>query len=488
MYTQPRNDSRVPARALNTGGNAWGPGAPTERRAGVALILVIFVGITLMMLAAVSVQMSLVHGVTRTVQEQVFLARQIADSGLSQALVRIREGGVVRPMSGGGTTPVWVSFSEGSFFYSTTYDVTTSTSIVRAWGRVAANPYPSTCMESPDSSTWDGTGWVLRGSEVVVRSVRFIPETPVYMGNGGIEQPLGGFYWGAGVDPSDPSTWIQVTSSPSSYQASTVPFHVSALDHPYDYLYNGGTPTPASSNPHPYKVFASQNAIGQFNVEAWFKDSAGAGIDPTISVEPPPTSAYFDTTDSKSPDYPYPIDPEIPDVQSFSWELWNKYKDSPSATHLVSGSHSGTYGDLANPAIVFATGTLGVSSGSSFSGAGILVIRDDYDPNASTSNTPSTKALLDIDGQFKWTGLVMIAGWAPSINVSSTADATIVGALFGEDSVQSGGEVSLDSATITLLISGTLDVLYSNALFSPGGLLYEFLPFVRKEVISIRDI
>jgi hypothetical protein len=459
-----------------------------DRQAGSVLIIVVVLGLSLLLLTLMSVQMSLVHSVTRSSQRLVFLADEIADSAAAQAIARVRAGGVETPMSGGGLTAVWVPFSEGSFYYYTTYDATLSASTIRAWGRVPADASPSSSTEAPDSASWDGSGWVVRGVEVTVRSLKFIPETPLYFGNGGIERPLGGVSWESGSDPSDPSTWVPITSSPTSYQASVVPFQVSALDHPQDYLYVGGAPAPASSNPHPYKVFASQNTIGQYNVEAWFTNSAGSGIDPTISVTPPPTSSYYDTSDSASPDYPYPVDPETPEVQSFAWSLWNSYSADPATVLLSSGSHSGVYGDLTSPQMMFVTGSLNVAAGTSFRGAGILVIRDDYDPNVDTNNTPSIRANLEISGQFEWTGLVIVAGWAPGIYVNSGGDATIVGAVFAEDSVQSGSEVSLDSATATLVVQDDLRVLYSNAIFQPGGLAYSYLPFVSKKIVAIRKL
>jgi len=461
-----------------------------NRQSGVALILVIMSGSGLLVMAVVSLHVTLVHSVTRSVEQQAFSARQIADSGAAQAIARIKEAGLVAPNSGGGSTAAWVNFSNGQYYYYTTYDSVQNVSTLRAWGRIAADSNPSTCTAAPDASTWNGLGWMVQGIEITIKSLWYIPETPVYFGNGGIEQPLGGFSWTSTSNPTDPSTWTPITSSPASYQASSVPFVCSALDYPMDYLYNGGTPTPASSNPHPYKIWASQNMIAQYNTEAWFTKSAGIGYDPTVNVTPPPTSSYYDTSDKNSPDYPYPIDPGLPDVQSFALELWNKHKNDTTSNKLGQGSLSGTYGDLTTPAITFVTGRLTVASGSTFKGTGILVIRDDFDPNTQTNNTPSIKAGLDISGQFEWTGLVIVSGWAPDITVENTsgASATIVGALFGEDSVQSGGETSLDSATITLKVWKPFRIYYSNALFRPGGPLNPDLPFVGKKVVGIRDI
>ena len=97
--------------------------------------------------------------------------------------------------------------------------------------------------------------------------------------------------------------------------------------------------------------------------------------------------------------------------------------------------------------------------------------------------------ILDVAGKFEWTGLVIVTGWAPDITVSgSGAEATIVGSLFGEDSVQSGSEVSLDSATITMQIDSPFRVLYSRPLFDPGGVVHEQLPNIRREVVGMKNL
>jgi len=450
------------------------------------MLMVVVLGIALMSLAAVSVQMSLFHSVAQEVQEDAFTARQLAESGAAQALARITEGGFTTPSSGQGAAGQWVPFSEGEFLYYTTFDAANNVSTVRSWGRIAADPSPSTSTAAPDSVLWNGRGWLVQGIEVFIKSVKYIPETPIYMGNGGIQKPRGGFSWASGVDPADPSTWVPVWGNPTSWQSNWVPFEASALSHPVDYLYNGGTPAPASS-PHPYNIWASQNPIGQYNVEAWFKNSA-SGNDPTTKLTPPPTTPYYDTSDPTSLDYPYPIDPSIPDVQDFADDLWNTYSGDPSATKLWEGSHSGTYGDMSNPGITFVTGKLKVNSGRTFQGAGVLVIRDDYDPNVDTNNKPSINGYLDIYGTFKWTGLVIVTGWNSAMYVRPGGDATIVGALFGEDSVQSMGEISLDSATLMMKIQDNCRVLYSNGLFTTGGLVNQFLPLAKKEVVGSREI
>ncbi len=458
-----------------------------RRESGIALILAILAGGALLLLSYLSVQTTLVESVTRHAQHDVFLANQIANSAASQALAKIKEAGITTPHSGTGAGPEWVGFSEGAYYYYAIHDAALEVSVIRAWGRIASSPTAVVSTEAPDSGSWDGTGWTVQGLEITVKGYKYLPETPMYFGNGGVERPMGGFDWTRSSDPSDPSTWGIVTS-PTSYQSSSVPFEISTLDHPVDYLYGGGPPAPATTYPHPYKVWMSQNPFGQKNVEAWFANSAGAGYDPTIGVTPPPTASYYNVADRTSPDYPYPVSPNIPDVQNFAFELWNKYKDDPSATKLRGGAQRGTYGDLANPSITFVTGDMLVNSSSTFKGAGILLIRDDYDPNVDRENMPSRRAHVDINGTFEWTGLVVVAGWAPDVNVAPTADMTIVGALFGEDSVQSGGEISLDSSTIILKVQGPMRVLYSNAIFQEGGLAHEFLPAVVREVVGIRNI
>jgi hypothetical protein len=232
----------------------------------------------------------------------------------------------------------------------------------------------------------------------------------------------------------------------------------------------------------------SQNLVGQMNTEAWFNYGANGGTTTPRSAMSgvQPSMSYY-STDRSSDAYAFPVDPVAADVQDFSWSLWSTYKNDPAAPKLASGSRQGTYGSTAAPQVTFVTGTLRVDAGRTFSGAGILVIRDDFDPNVNTNNQPSTKATLDIRGNFRWSGLVIVAGWAPSVTVAAGADATIVGALMGEDSVMSGGEVSLDSATISMEIRAPLRLLYSRSMFAPGGMIYDYLPRLRREVISARE-
>ena len=457
------------------------------REKGSALILTVVLGTGLLMMSVVSVQMTLAHRTAGDSHADMFVVKYIAESAAAQALARIREGGFIAPVSGTGPTAQWVEFSGGEFYYYTDYEPSTDVSVVRAWGRVARGDNPSSSTVSPDDPSWDGTGWVVRGVEIGARGSAFIPTFPFYFGNGGLERPNGGFEWNGGTDPADPSTWGSVTSSPSSWQYGSVPFQGSALDHPANFLDNqSAVPAPPTSIPHPYQLWASQNPIGQHNAESWFANSAGSG-DATSGLSPSPNSTYYHS-DASSPNYPYPVDPTIPDVQDFAWSLWNSYGSDPDTTLLTQGNHYGTYGSLSNPGVTFVTGNLTVPSGTTFEGAGVLVIRDDFDPNVDTNNRPSQRAKLKVNGDLKWTGLVIVAGWAPRIETGSGGDVTIVGSLFGEDSVQSGGEISLDSATIIQKIRGPFQVLYSSALFNPGGIVYPFLPGVTKEIIGVRDL
>ena len=213
-----------------------------ERRSGVAMIVVLTLIVALLFIAAASVELSIGRARAAETTEQVFAANQVAESGAAQALTFIKQGGVNAPFSGAGAAAAWVDFSEGQFFYRTDVDVATQSSVIKAWGRVAAVVSPSNSAVAPDDPTFDGTGWVLQGLELTVKTSRYVPPAPAYFGNGGIEEPLGGLSSEGGFDPSDPSTWVPVTSSPLSYQASWVPMEVNALDHPADYLQSGTAP------------------------------------------------------------------------------------------------------------------------------------------------------------------------------------------------------------------------------------------------------
>lgn len=457
---------------------------PRER--GAALILVLALLIGLLAFTAVSVDMTRARAVSNTSEERLFAARQIAESALAQATGRLKEGGQEEPVSGDGMTPVWVPFDQGEYFFSSVHDEVTSVTTIRCWARVPVGVQPSNSAVSPDDLTWDGTGYLVQGLEAEFKAYRYMPEAPVYFGNGGFEKPLGGFAWTNSVDPFDPTTWSTVTSGESSYQDSSVPFMVNALDHPIDYLYNGGTPSPASGI-HPYSLVASQNPISQMNTEAWFKNSAGTG-DPLSNVFPTVSSTYF-SSDPASPDYAFPVNPDLPDVQDYSWTLWNEHRStSKTSVKYTGGDHIGEYGTLAAPEVTFVTGHLNIPASKTLRGCGILVIRDDFDPSIDTNNTPAQAAKLTVGGTLEWTGLVIIAGWDPSITVSPGGSATIVGSLMAEDSVMSGGEVSLDGSTIQVVAKERLELRYCSQLFQPGGYLHDFLPMLKQELLTVRDI
>ncbi len=459
------------------------------RESGIALVLALVLTIGLIGFTALSVEVTRAHATVRNSETTMFRSRLVAESGLAEALARLKEAGQTSPVSGHSTSAEWVSFSNGDYYYSTDSDAVNQTSTITVWGRVpdstSITNTVSASVVSPDDANWDGTGYTTHGIEVSVLSSRYLPESPAYFGNGGVEKPLGGFNWGNSVDVFDPSTWVKVTSNPSSYQAAGGALEINSLDHPFDFLYNGGTPTPvAGVGYHDYSPWTSQTDIGQMNIQAWFDNSAAGGS--AWGMLTPPTANY--SSDPNSDQYVLPVDSSVADVQDYAWSLWSTYATNPSATLLSQGYRQGTYGDLTTPSITFVTGHLKVQAGQTFKGAGILVIRDDFDPNYDTNNTPSTSAALTVSGTLEWTGLVIVAGWRPSVNVANGGSMTIVGALMGEDSVMSGGEESLDSATIILTARDDMKLLYSASLFKPGSFIYDLLPLVRREVVGAREV
>lgn len=469
----------------------WMPHA--ER--GSAMVTVMLLTIVVIGTTFVAVQASLTRNRVLADQQVEQELREIAESAASQALTRVKRGGITSPVSGDGTNAAWIDFGQGQFYYDSTYDSFNDITMIRVWSRRATGANPSSSSVSPDSGSWDGTGWELHGLEVAVVGEKKFPRSPAYFGNGGIERPYGGFDWGSGVDPADPTTWRTVSSA-NSKQASWIPLSLDARDFPIDYLTNGGSPAATGStlagvstgSAHPFPLWANQTEIGQFNTDAWFTNSAGSGSDPTTGLTPAPGSTNYVYADPDSESHPYPVDTNLSDVQDFSWALWNKYASDPAANLLSQGSRSGTYGTIASPEVTFVTGGLTVRSGTTFKGTGVLVIRDDFDPNVQTNNTPGKRAGLYVSGTFEWTGLVIVAGWAPTIDVNSSGSMKVVGSLFGEDSVQSGGEVSLDSATINLYVDGPLEIYYSDGLFTPGGLIDPFIPNTTKRIVGMREI
>ncbi|MEM7167867.1 MAG: pilus assembly PilX N-terminal domain-containing protein [Planctomycetota bacterium] len=455
------------------------------RERGSALVMVLIIGAGILTLTLLSVQTSKTSAISLSDRVDHIQARSIAESALAHALVMIRRSGIEAPMSGGGLDAVWVPFSNGEYLYETLWDAANDATTVRAWARIGSRRALSAPTVAPSDAGWDSTGWTIEGIEALIKHDVYVPKSSYYVGNGGIERPLGGFDWSQpGVDPTDPSTWVPSPSASSS-QASTVPMMVDARNYPADYLENGGTPEAVSVFPHPYPIWTSQTAIGQYNTEAWFRNSAGSG-DPLINVFPPVATSY--SSDPTAPGYAFPINPELPDVSTYAAELWNTVRGTALSNELIEGSHTGSYGTVATPEVTFVTGELHVASGTTFSGSGILVIRDDYDPNVDTDNTPDRRANLVIDGTFEWTGLVLVTGWAPSLQVRAGGDGTVVGSVLGEDSVQSGAEVSLDSATMVFNIQDDFRILWSNSLFATSGGIRPLLPTVKRTLVGTKRI
>ena len=203
-------------------------------------------------------------------------------------------------------------------------------------------------------------------------------------------------------------------------------------------------------------------------------------------VTPSPATSY--STISTDAEFAYPIDESVPDVQDYVDVIWNQYSSGSAANLLTGGNLTGTYGTVANPEVTIITGGLRVNPNQEFSGAGILVIRDDFDPNIDVNNTPSRNAFLEVLGTLEWSGLVIVSGWNPYVEVGPNGSATIVGALMGEDSGMSMGETSLATAMLWFDLQNELKLLYSSDMFEPGGIVYESLPGVRKEIVGVREL
>lgn len=458
------------------------------RERGVALLLVLLLVIGLLGFTALSLELTRESSVSLTSEERMLAARQIVDAGLAQALCRMEDGGQNAPVSGEGTTPVWISFGAGECYYETARVESEARATVRCWARIPLVENPLRVDVSPDDAGWDGRDYFVQGIEAVLEGKKYIPRSPVYLGNGGFEKPLGGFRWTRDVDPFNPRTWETVTSGPSSYQTETVPFMVNALDHPVDWIYNGGTPQAPSSGIHPFSLVTGRNPIAQLNTEAWFENSAGAG-NPLVNVFPSVSSTSY-SDDPDSPDYAFPVHAQLPNVQDFAYSLWSEYSDftSSKASRYTGGDREGEYGTLDSPRITFVTGHLNVPSSRTLRGCGILVIRDDFDPNLDTNNTPSQSAKLSVTGTLEWTGLVIISGWSPGIDVGPGGSMTVVGSLMAEDSVMSGGEISLIASGLSVVAKDKLELRYSSHLFEEGGILYDLLPYVEFDLLSLRPI
>lgn len=493
-----------------------------RRRRGSALVLALVVGMVLLAIAAASLGTVQTEVMGARIEREVFLARLAAQSGINEALSRLKFTYV--PVSGSTTTASWSRLGDGGFYYRTSYTAPYHT--ITCWGRVrtGSGALDQTNV-APDDPSFDPTGWTIRAMEAIVKRNKHFPNAPVYVGNGGVEKGRGGFAWTSGADPADPSTWSYLpqndtASGVDSYMSRQLPFRVDARDHPVDFLDNTAATPAAAGTPHPYSVFASQNLVGQHNAESFFQPWTGGGSthDPRTVTQPSLTnsSVYPSAGDA------FQMDANIPDVQEFSWNLWEAYglqTSNPDVVHLPPDSQllgvtggSGTVvqvGTETDPKIVFCTGALEIGSNRKLKGYGILVIRDDYHPSVGTNTTDNTptngstrnkEARLEIQGSLEWTGLVIIAGWRPSIdtsNMSAGNIAKINGALFGEDSVQSGGETSLDSAQIQFYIgpsktsnssNGRFDVTYCRSIFEPGGFVYDLIPETSREIVCIRDL
>lgn len=507
------------------------------RRRGAALIMVLMVGLILVATAALSLGSLRDSADSAKGEREVLAARLAAQSGISEALARLK-------FTYTPSTSSWVRCGDAEYFYTTTYTAPTHT--IRCFGRtkIDATALAQTTL-SPESVSYVRTGWLIRGLEAMVVREKNIPNAPFYVGNGGVEKGRGGFAWTSGADPNDPSTWSYLgvndsaAGSVDSYQSRDLPFRLDARDHPIDFLDTGTAPDPAQT-PHPFSMFASQTLVGQHNASSWMApwvDNGGVTRDPsTVSFPDVDNTSNFPT-----PADAFPLDQTIPDVQEFVWNLYQRYggeggaandpetnaswasaSDLAKVVHITSpsngdlnvsgsdttwASNTRTIGSLANPKVVFATGELAIDAGKTLKGYGILIIRDDYHPTLggnTSNNQPSTKAALNAHGNLEWTGLVLVAGWAPSFRASDASPASnhikINGALFGEDSVMSGGEVALDAAQIQFYIgpqktgsgavpnSTDVKVTYSRDMFEPGGMVYELLPEIDRRLVYLREL
>lgn len=523
------------------------------RRKGSALVLVLIFGATLISLAALSLDSARTETLRYRQENELFQARQAANAGLNEALALLRDGGISRPMSGdsgadnhgdawddapdGFDDPEWVQHGpSGGYFYRTTRDFTGGTEIftITCWGRFQSGTGAQFQQNvHPENPAYDSDGWTQRAVEVLVIARQGIPEAPLYFGNGGVEKGRGGWQWDADADPFDPSTWSYLpvngnSNSVSSYISRGLVgngFSVDSRAHPEGWLDMSaseranvtlGVNLDENGN-HAYGIFASQTLVGAHNASSFF-DSWDGG-DPNPHLSPAPEGSDFGNDRSNA----FPVDTSIPDVQTWSWQLWSEYGNDPNSVHIDDndsnlssldgqngvvrtnggispGGRVYTVGGPNDPRIVFTTGTLRVGSNNTLKGYGILVVRDDYHPDTGGNNEPNVDGNLQVDGRLEWSGLVILSGWHPFLSTKTSSNGAgiyINGALFGEDSVQSGGETALDTAQIQSYLGNSKNannenqefrVTYSREIFEPGGLVYDLLPRVQKQVVAIYDL
>lgn len=497
-----------------------------KRDRGSALITVVAIGAGLMILVYATLETTQIQSTVSRAELETFKARTAAHSAVNEALTRVRYG-LRTPGSGSAITQAaakWVKQgTDCDYYYYTNYNSSNSVYTIRAWGRartrITSGSLALQPTVAPDSGTYNFSGWRVQGFEVVLQGKKYIPNAPIYMANGAIELPRGGIDNSStpGFENNPVATWPRVgtgTSSGDSYQSNDIPFRVDARNHPADFLTNGwGGPAPTVTGQSPYNIFTVQNQVGQEDVKAWFNTWSGSPASGGASgVYPDPNNSSYWSTDPTSPNYPFNVDTSVPRVATFGFELWSKYNADATTGYQIGGngatsptlSTNLTVGTSTSPKVVFATGKLTVPAGKTLTGYGILVIRDDYDPNAGGNNQPGSprQAALDVQGNLNWTGLVIVAGWAPNITMNGNGAVAVNGALFGEDRVQSGGEQSATAATIQMYIgskNGTSGVNtttgakcfmlnYCRSIFEPGGLVYPLMPETNKTILSFKEL
>lgn len=537
-----------------------------RRERGSTLILVLILSSLLLSLAMLALTEAQTHTTNSRLEWELHSTRTGALSGINEAIGQVKFG-IDTPMSGGGANPAWIAMGTVEVIYRTTYVAPNYT--ITAYGRVANGPNAqANAGLLPGDLGYDPTDWTIRGYRVTMVANKNLPDAPLYFGNGGVERTRGGIAWNSNTHPDDPLglnppnvpwSFYGVTSgSHSSWMSDGLSFRADARGHPADYLDNMGaspvTPDPLLPDTI-HNFFAAQNKAGQHDNTSFFMP--WNGNDPGTKSAPdltdttlypnrdtdPTDGGYSDTDDA------FPIDPDLPDVQTWAWQLYadrgGPWGNDSDTVHLTSDNGSLpqdggaddadstsdgtlTIGTSANPKVAFSTGRLLVNSDKKIKGYGILIVRDDFHPTFGTNTTNNRptgsdrEARIDIRGRLEWTGLVIIAGWRPNItteymNDRDSSDVTsaggdpddprtwpadvgrviVNGAFFGEDSVQSGGEVALDLAQIIMRIGtkddgngvrGRWETKFSPDMFKPGGLIWDLLPLVNKTVVAVEEL